>query len=432
MNKIDTSPSAKLPAKRRRIYYGWLMVVISGLGIFFSGPGQTYTNSVFIESYVRDFNSSQTSIAGVYSAATLISGMLLFLVGRLVDRLGRRIMLTAAAVMLAVSCFFNSFVTGPITLFIGFFFIRYFGQGSMTLIPNTLVSQWFIKYRGRALSFAAIGGLLSGAVFPPVSNMLIEAFGWRETWRIFGTIILVLFVPLACIFVRNKPEDIGLAPDGGRDHEQSDEQVPAVQSEDSWSLKEAMRTKVFWLMLICGSLPAIVNTGMTFELFSILGSQGIDRMTTAFVLSLVPLVSFGCSLISGFLVEKMRANRLLSAAFGFSLLSPLILIFADDYLTVLIFAVSWGISLGFMNIPLGIIWPNYFGRKHLGSIQSISHVGIVIGSALGPLPFGWAYDQFGNYTIILLASAVIWVIGAVIAYIANPPQKAPQETPQNI
>ena len=432
MNKIDTSPSAKLPAKRRRIYYGWLMVVISGLGIFFSGPGQTYTNSVFIESYVRDFNSSQTSIAGVYSAATLISGMLLFLVGRLVDRLGRRIMLTAAAVMLTASCFFNSFVTGPITLFIGFFFIRYFGQGSMTLIPNTLVSQWFIKYRGRALSFAAIGGLLSGGIFPPVSNMWIEAFGWRETWRIFGTIILVLFVPLACIFVRNKPEDIGLAPDGGREHEQSDEQVPAVQSEDSWSLKKAMRTKVFWLMLICGSLSAMINTGMTFELFSILGSQGIDRMTTAFVLSLVPLVSFGCSLISGFLVEKMRTNRLLSATFGFSLLSPLILIFADDYLTVLIFAVSWGISLGFMNIPLGIIWPNYFGRKHLGSIQSISHVGIVIGSALGPLPFGWAYDQFGNYTIILLASAVIWVIGAVIAYIANPPQKAPQETPQNI
>lgn len=368
---------------------------------------------------------SQSSIASIYSAATLMSGLLLFFVGRLTDRLGRRIMLTAVAILLAMSCFYNSFVLGPITLFFGFFFIRYFGQGSMTLIPNTLVSQWFVKYRGRALSFAAIGGLLGAAVFPPVSNMLIEAYGWQQTWRVFGTTILILFVPLALYFVRDKPEDIGLVPDGRKVLEASNEASEEF-SEQSWKLAEAARTKAFWLIIICNAIPAMINTGITFQIFSILGLQGIDRMTTAFVLSLTPLFSFACSLISGFLVEKFKAHRLLSITFVFSALSPLILMVSNSYLLVLIYAFTWGTAQGFMNIPLGIIWPNYYGRKHLGSIQSVNHTSLVIGSALGPLLFGWVFDQSGSYNIILVISAFIWIAGAILAYVAAPPKRVPE------
>ncbi|MCI3918849.1 MFS transporter [Paenibacillus sp. TRM 82003] len=420
MLHLPISHTNPKPPIQTRFFYGWMMVLISGIGIFFSGPGQTFTNSVFIESYIHDFHMSQTSIAGVYSAATLLSGLFLFFVGRLVDRLGRRVMLTATSLLLAVSCFYNSMAMGPVTLFIGFFLIRYFGQGSMTLIPNTLVSQWFVKYRGRALSFAAIGGLLGAATFPPVSNMLIDTFGWQHTWRIFGVVILLVFVPLAFYFVRNNPEDVGLFPDGKSASQDLSMLKPEIR-EDSWNVGEALRTRSFWFVLICGAIPAMVNTGITFQIFSILGSQGIDRVTTAFVLSLVPLISFGCSLLSGFMVERMRANRLLSFAFILSMLSPLILIAADSYAVVLVFAVTWGIAQGFMNIPLGVIWPNYFGRKHLGSIQSITHTAMVIGSALGPLQFGWALDHFGNYKMILLISAGIWAVGAVLAYLASPP-----------
>jgi MFS family permease len=416
-------PVSRLPV-RTPFYYGWLMVGISAVGIFFSGPGQTFSNSVFIESYIRDFSMSQTAIASIYSAATLTSGLLLFFMGRLVDRYGRRIMLTLAAFLLGASCLYNSFIGGPITLFIGFFLIRYFGQGSMTLIPNTLISQWFLKYRGRALSFAGLGGLIGAATFPPLINALIEAYSWQSTWRIMGVVLILFFTPVAYIFVRNRPEDIGLQPDGGKVETEEPESgtAPSAQ-EDSWTLSEAIRTKAFWFVMICGAIPAMINTGITFQIFSILAHQGIDRMATAFVLSLIPLVSFSCSLLSGFIVERVKAHRMLSLAFLFNIAAPIILIFAHSYSVVILFAVAWGIAQGFMNIPMGIIWPNYYGRKYLGSIQGVTHTAGVIGSALGPIQFGWAYDQYGSYTGILIVSSFIWALGAALAFLAAPPKR---------
>jgi MFS family permease len=413
-------------------FYGWLMVFISGVSIFFSGPGQTFSNSVFIESYIQEFSMSQTAISSLYSAATLLSGLLLFFVGRLIDRFGRRVMLSLAALMLGAACMFNSFVTGPIMLFFGFFMVRYFGQGSMTLIPNTLVSQWFFSYRGRALSFASLGGLLGAAAFPPLINVLIEAYSWQTTWRILS-IVLILFVPIAFFFVRNQPEDIGMLPDGAKTSDEtnknSEQQASATAGtaataavqEHSWTLSEALKTRAFWLVMICGAIPAMINTGITFQIFPILAEQGIDRMTTAFVLSLIPIVSFTCSLLSGFIVERVKAHRMLSLTFVLNMVAPIILIFAHSYPAVLLFAVVWGIGQGFMNIPLGVVWPNYYGRKYLGSIQGVTHTAGVIGSALGPIQFGFAFDRFGTYSGVLVVSAVIWAIGAILSFLAKPP-----------
>ncbi len=420
--KVNNHSKSQVPL-HTGFFYGWLMVVISGMAIFFSGPGQTFSNSVFIASYMEDFNMSQTSISFIYSAATLISGVLLFFMGRMVDRFGRRLMMTLAALMLGVACFFNSFITGPIMLFFGFFMIRYFGQGSMTLIPNTLVSQWFIKYRGRALGFAGLGGLLGAASFPPLINWLIDEYGWQITWRILGLVLIVFFMPLALYFVRNRPEDVGLLPDGAKEKSNLEEGAPAEVQEESWTLSEAMRTRAFWFILVCGAIPAMIFTGITFQIFSILGEQGINRMQTAFVLSLIPLISFGCSLLSGFIVERVKVHRMLALSFALNIVTPILLIFAHSYATVILFAIAWGIAQGFMNIPMGVIWPNYYGRKHLGSIQSVTHAAGIIGSAIGPIQFGWAYDQFGSYTGVLIISALIWTLGTVLAFLAKPPQR---------
>lgn len=417
----SASPKAKLPFQTA-FYYGWLLVGLSGLGIFFSGPGQTYSNAVFIESYVRDLSMDRTSVSSIYSAATLVSGLLLFFMGRLVDRFGRRIMFTTAALMLGAACLFNSLVTGPIMLFIGFFLVRYFGQGSLTLIPNTLVSQWFIKYRGRAISFAGLGGLIGAASFPPILNALIEAYGWRHTWQITAVLLILLLAPLAYYLVRNRPEDVNLNPDGQRTNEDSLDN-PKAEIEDSWTLSEVVRTRTFWFILCCAAIPAALYTGITFQIFSILGEQGINRTTTSFVLSLIPLVSFGCSLIAGFVVEKVKVARMLSLTFLLNIAAPLVLMASNSYATVLLFAVLWGVGQGLLNVPMGVIWANYYGREHLGSIQSVTTTAMVIGSALGPIPFGWSFDTFGSYNFMLMVSVAIWLIGAVLAFLAVPPRR---------
>src|SRR6056297_3581503 len=111
-----------LTFKGKKIYYGWVIVIIAGFGAFFSGPGQTYSVSIFINSYVDGFGWSRSLVSGYYSFATL---------------------------------------------FVGFFFLRLMGQGSISLLPSTLVARWFSRQRVKALSVRALGGVIGSALCPP-------------------------------------------------------------------------------------------------------------------------------------------------------------------------------------------------------------------------------------------------------------------------
>ena len=405
-------------------YYGWVVVAMASLGVFFSGPGQTYSISVFIDSYITDFGWSRSLVSSLYSFATLAAGLLMFFVGRFIDRFGQRKMTVIIGILFALATFWNSSISGPIMLFFGFFFIRLFGQGSMTLLPNTLVPQWFILKRGRALSFMAIGGFLSSALFPPLNAWMITTYGWPVAWRVWGFLLLLFFVPLAAIFIRNKPEDIGLQPDQTVNRNIKHGTIEEVK-EDNWTLQEAMKTKAFWLLLFCVSIPALVNTGLTFHLVSILGQSNIPATTAALILSMMAVVGFPVTLVAGFILEKWKVNHVLALLFIGQIGFIIVLFFTDSTSIAILFGVLWGIIGGFERITLNIIWPNYFGRKYLGSIKGLALTAMVIGSAFGPLPFGIAYDYFGGYNEILLAIIVLPILGSIAAFLSTLPNKTP-------
>ncbi|MGG1688029.1 MFS transporter [Pseudalkalibacillus sp. NRS-1564] len=412
-------------------FYGWYIVMAAAIGVFFSGPGQTYAVSVFIDYYIQDFGWGRSLVSGIYSSATLAAGLLLFVVGRLVDKHGQRRMMLIMGALLAVACFWNSFVIGPVMLFIGFFMLRLFGQGSMTLIPNTLVPQWFVVKRGRALSFMAIGGFLSSASFPPLNTWLITTFGWESAWRILGLALIVIFLPVVFFIVKNKPEDIGLLPDNAiskkrlaqRREEKMEEEEQEEGFETNWTVKEAMRTRAFWFILFCVSIPALVNTGLTFHLFSILGEQGVPGSTAAIILSIMAIVGFPVTMASGFILERVNVHIVLGLSFIGQMVFILLLTQVHTYLLAIVFAVLWGMIGGIERITLNIIWPNYFGREHLGSIKGIATTTMVIGSAFGPLPFGIAFDVFGGYTEILLIILIFPILGTIAAFMSPPPSK---------
>ncbi|WP_100406052.1 MFS transporter [Bacillus solitudinis] len=224
-------------------YYGWIIVFIAGLSIFLSGPGQTYSNSVYIDQYIEHFGWSRSKISGIYSVATFFAGILMMFVGRLVDKIGQKKMMAFVGIILGLSCFFNSFVSNIWVMAIGFFFIRLFGQGSMTLVPNTLVPQWFIQKRGRAMSFMALGSFASAAFFPIANTWMISKWSWQTSWQIWGCVLLFVFVPLVLIGVRNKPEDIGLLPDGKEKNnaQRTEADNSTVIAEKSWTLRQARK-----------------------------------------------------------------------------------------------------------------------------------------------------------------------------------------------
>ncbi|WP_191566434.1 MFS transporter [Metabacillus idriensis] len=406
---------------RTPFYYGWIIVILGGLAQFFSGPGQTYSNAIFIDYYIAEFGWSRSAVSGIYSAATLLAGLLLFFVGRFIDSGGSRKMSVVISICLAAACFFNSFVMNALMLFIGFFFIRLLGQGSMSLLSNSLVPQWFIQKRGRALSMAALGGLISSAAFPVLNVWLIDSFGWRTSWQILGLLVVLVFTPLAFLFIRNKPEDIGLLPDN---HQvTTGTEKPLLEKDISWTVKEAMKTRAFWLLLFCVAIPAMVNTGLTFHLVSIFAGKSLTPEMAAAILSLMALIGFPITFLTGFLLERIKVRYMLIIIFSSEIMSLYLLQQVDVFYTAVIFGVIWGINVGMERITTGIIWPNYFGRKYLGSLSGISMAMVVTGSALGPLPFGIAFDWLGGYEEILWGIMLFPAAGVVAAFFARPPKK---------
>jgi MFS family permease len=437
----EMTPRLPIPVP---FYYGWIIVGMAAMGLFFSGPGQTYSISIFIDSYTEHFGWSRSLISSIYLAATLLAGSLMFIIGRLIDKYGQRNMSVYIAMLLGVACVLNSFVVGPIMLFFGFFMLRLFGQGSMSLIPGTLVPQWFIKQRGRALSIMAIGGFLSSASLPLFNAWLISTWGWPVAWRVWAGLLFLFFVPLAFLLIRNKPEDIGLLPDnairkqkysseeeekiykeipGNIKQGQADPQEDVIVPEVNWTLKEAMRERAFWLILFCVAIPSMVNTGIVFHFVSILGENGITRNSSALILSIMALVAFPITFIAGFVVERVKVNLVLAASFLGQGLVMVLLIYTDSMMMAILFGIARGIVGGFEVISLGIIWPNYFGREHLGSIKGLAMTMMVVGSAFGPLPFALAYDWFGGYTQIILLMALFPLLGMIASFISPAPKK---------
>ncbi len=409
-------------SKEKEFFYGWYIVALGALSLFFSGPGQTYANSVFIDFYIMDFNWERSLVSGIYSGATLAAGLLLFFVGSTIDRFGQRRVSLTVSVLLAGACIWNSFVVSPWMLFVGFFLIRLLGQGSMTLLPNTLIPQWFIQKRGRAFSFMMLGGFASSTLFPPLNAWLITSFGWETTWRILGGAILIIFVPLVFFFMKNKPEDIGLKPDNAG--KTPEIYASANKTEDvSWTLREAAGTRQFWLLLLCVGIPAMINTGLTFHLVSIMTTSGLGIGTAAFVLSLMAAVGFPITMLTGFVLEKVKVHFVFAFVFAGQFIFIVTLFLTDSFTMAVIFGLIWGMTGGIERICISIVFPDYFGRRHIGKIKSIATTVMVTGSAFGPLPFGIAYDVFGSYQEILLLSLVFPVLGVAACLLSPKPVK---------
>lgn len=412
---------------KTNFYYGWVIVFIAGMGVFFSGPGQTYSVSVFIDSYIKDFGWSRSHVSAVYSLATLAAGICMFFVGRFVDKWGQRKMSVIVGIGLALASFWNSMVVNTAMLFIGFFLIRVLGQGSMSLIPNTLVPQWFITKRGKAMSLMAIGGFASSAALPPLNAWLVATWGWSFSWKVWGVLLLVVFVPLAYFLIRNKPEDIGEYPDGVKPDWANDPADPNRTikpfEEVNWTVQEAVKTRAYWLLLFCVGIPSLVNTGLTFHLISIFKTNGISPAIAALVLSLMALIGFPVTLIAGPLLDRVKVQYVLAGIFAGEIIFILVLLAADQTAIAIAFGVLWGISGGFERITLNYVWPSFFGRKSLGSIKGSAMTVTVLGSALGPLPFGLAYDYFGGYEEILLMSIVLPILGITASLLAKKPVK---------
>ncbi|MDW7657386.1 MAG: MFS transporter [Bacillota bacterium] len=426
MHFFNKKGIAKRISEAGNFPYGIITLLMCALTVFFSGPGQTYFVSVFLDHYIGDFGWSRSMISGLYSAATLLSGLLLFLVGRLADKYGSRTITLIAALLLGISSFLSSMLVSPIMLFIVFFMGRLNGQGTLSLMPSTIIPRWFNRRRALAFSLMSLGSVAGSAFIPPLNNHLILMFGWRTTWKFWAFAIWLVFIPLAYLFLFNDPKQLRSAKAVNMsevDNVPKQDQKTKFDHVVNWSLREAMRTFVFWAIIIIQMLNPMISTGITFHFMSIMKDKGIVSANVPFLLSIMALTSLPATLLAGVILNKVKTMYGGILFTIFLNLSIICLLFVSNMPGAVFFAILQGISQGIQVVWGGLVWPDYFGMKNLGSIRGFAMSTAVISSSMGPLLFGAIFDLTSSYSPVLVAAVIMTLVGLVLSIVAKPPHQ---------
>jgi len=428
-NSIPFSPA------RWPFFYGWNILLWGIIGTLLSAPGQTTGVSAFTEPLLGALHISRLQLSLAYMIGTIASAFVLTPAGKLYDRLGARWMGTASCFMLGTVLLVLSradHIAGALATLLPqqiatlttmtglFFLLRLSGQGVLTLCSRNMVMKWFDRRRGIASGITGVAVGYGFANTPRVCHWLIEQTDWSVTW--FGTAILWIFIftPLVWIFFRDNPEDCGLIPDG-KIVEKAERKNLAIHHQ--FTLPEARRTLTFWIFGLTLTLQSLYITAITFHIESIFTEAGMDGARGFAIFPAAALIGIAASLIGGWLSDRIALRyfykffllAMAGSMIGFILLSPK---------WIPLITVCFGLSSGLFGLLIGITWPKYFGREHLGAISGLNMAMLVFGSAIGPMLLSLSLNLLDSYRaslFICLSMTLLLFIGSFCAH--NPQDK---------
>lgn len=385
------------------------------MATFSSGPGQSFVFSIFVDPILADTGLSRVHLSTLYAVGTAVSAAMVVVAARMVDRFGARIMLAGISLALGAACFGMSVAAGSLALLLGFAAMRALGQGSLTVTATMLTAQWFVRRRGRAMAIVVLGLAASSAVLPPLTQSLVSEFGWREAYIILGVAVWILLIPASILIVRNRPEDLGLHPDGAS--VAADEPNENATGGEARSSIKVLLSPDFWLLAIPLTAVPFVVTALTFHQISILGAQGLEPSVAAAVFIPLAIASAAATAIAGFAAERLGPKIPLAASLVLLLSGLVMLQFATTPALAVVYAAMIGASAGSQGVITGMAWAHYYGRRGLGRVQGPATMVMISGAALAPLPLAALRQFSGDYALGLLAMAIIPVFCAAMLYL---------------
>jgi sugar phosphate permease len=416
--------------QRSPINYGWIILIVGTLGMIMSSPGQTYGVSIFIERFREDLGLSRSLISSLYTMGTITASLTLPFVGRQIDKRGARAMVVMITILFGLASIYMGFVQNAVMLGIGFVGIRMLGQGGMSIVSRYVINQWWVRRRGTILGIASLfASVLGVGLFPNLANWLIPRYGWRTAYPILGILVMSIMIPVGYGFFRDRPERYGLLPDAGLEQRGKKKSAAATAPiEENWTLAEVVRTRVFWFVAMAASSFDMLVTGITFHIVSIYADRGLSPDSAAITFVPIAVTSAVVSLISGILIDRVKAKYLLSI--GLFLMASTLL-FATRLASptaAFVFGIIMGMTNGLSRTISNVVWANYFGRQNLGTISGLTSTIGSAASGLGPLWFGIGRDLAGSYYPALLISALFPFVMGILALFIRRPRREAQPT----
>ncbi|MCH8989302.1 MAG: MFS transporter [Chloroflexi bacterium] len=418
-------------------YYGWVVVVASSTVVFARMAPAITTLTVLIFPMSQQLGWSRTLIAGAVSAGALASLALSPVVGWAIDRFGARPVLVVSGVVLGVALTSLAWATVPLTFYVAFAAARVVFHTSAPIGASTVASRWFIRKRGRAIGMIFLIGALGGILFTMVASLVVESYGLKATWITIGLIVLAVSVAPSLFLVAERPEDIGLRPDGvppdrvmvtgavpptAQDNAGTNASGrPLGSDDDSWTLGDAIRTRTFWLLVSMGFAAFFVHTSIGVHMGAYFRDVGLGPASAALAVSLSWTVSAVGSVVWGWVTDRVDLRYAYSGMFLVQAGSTLYLIFVGGTGGVFLVAALFGIVSAGSNVVPAVMYANYFGRTSLGKIRGVGEIGVLFGQATGPVIAGVLFDLQGGYNTIFTVFVLLALTCSLLVLKARAP-----------
>ena len=414
---------------RRRIYFGYWLILVAAVGQFATVGSLNYVPGVFLKPMTDEFDWSRAQFTLALTLGQFVMALSGFVVGSYVDRRGGRRPMLIGTTLLVLALLGQTqihalrqwIVLNGMMATVG-------GALAGNLVVNVTLSKWFVERRGRAIAVASMGVSFAGIIYPPGATAAVDAFGWRGAWLALAIVAAVLLYP-AAFLMRRAPEDYGLHPDGRTTAQVAAGAGVMASTEYATSLtrQQAIRTAAFFLTVFAFGFGGLAIAVPLLQGIPFMTDAGYSRGVASFMIVLTSIPSMLTKPFWGYMVDKAPANRLAAIGFVLNAIAIFGIVFSvEAHATPFVYA-SWlllGFGWGGM-IPLQeVVWATYFGRRYLGAVRSAGLPVALLISAGGPLMASFYFDYAGSYNGALLAVAALGLVAAVLVNLPRNPRKA--------
>ena len=358
-----------------------------------------------------EFEPSNMFLMLGITAVSLVSGLLSPPIGAAIDRIPIRWLMLFGAGLIALGFLFLSIATSMIQVIV--IYGVFMSVGSVLLGPiaaSALLARWFSRRRGLALGLASSGAAIGGLLLPPLLQVLIDAFEWRMSLRIYSCIIFLLTGPMIILLVRDRPSDWGPQVESELGSIVSlGQQAPAPKL----STANILRDSNFWLIslmlgtVFCGAMGVVSN------LIQFVSDKGISASEGALLLSIFSGANFAGKLLCASIIDRVNLRLAMAVMLGVLGSGMFGFLQADGYGVLVASSIICGVSGGAAVPMWGVILARVYGPDQIGKMMGAMSFVIMPFTLLSPPIFGWVFDRTGSYDnafigyLVLLAFAMM-------------------------
>lgn len=392
------------------------------------GRGLHGTFGVFFVALLDAFGWSRATTAGAISLAIIFEGACLPWAGGLIDRIGGRKTLIAGGLVLAVGLALASTISAVWQLYFWIGIVAALGIAMIGMVPHVaILSREFPQRRGTALGIAWAGGGVGIVLLVPVTQLMIDRWGWSAAYIGLAVITALLVIPPVLFFLP-RSEKRGPAAAGAARSE-------AGQAHDGgWTVRAALTNSAFWLLFIARTLASMGNQIIVTHQIAHAVDVGFAKVFAASIFGLMGVISIGGRILFGYLADVMNRQMVFTWVQAISAVGILALLAMHDASRpwlLYVYAVAYGLGQGSRALVLSAISADIFHGKHFGAIFGYFTFSIGLGGAIGAWLGGFLFDVTHGYAVPFWVSLACLVVSVFIVLASAKVVGAQNQTERN-